>query len=330
MTDTSHRRLGRFLFSLALFAAVLFAWLQRNALYDWLRLHNYQPNAQIAALADQTTMTAYARHMFYINHPAIEDRTVFNQNCPDNGGEQTIVLGCYQPHETGIHLYSVTDPKLNGVEQVTAAHETLHAIYERLSNKDRNYVDGLLQAYYQHDLHDQRLLDTIKAYQSSEPNDVVNEMHSVFGTEVTALPPALEAYYAKYFTNRQQIVSFAAHYQQTFTDNQATADRLLSQIKALEKNIKSQQDQINLMETDLRSKNQSLSAARSDGVDIQTYNAQVTAYNAEVQTYRNLIATYNNLINQHNQLVAQYQAVSVENNQLIQELNSRSATVSAQ
>jgi len=316
--------------SLVMLGLVLVGWLQRNTIYDWLRLHNYQPTSQVVQLTNQTTMTDYARHMFYVNHPAVQDKSNFNQNCPNNGGEQTIVLGCYQQHETGIFLYSVTDPKLNGVEQVTAAHEDLHAIYERLSSKDRTYVDGLLEDFYQHDLKDQRLLDTIAAYKKTEPNDVVNEMHSVFGTEVMNLPPALETYYQKYFTNRQQIVNYAQQYQQTFTNNQAKAAEYLSQIRSTEQELSSLKIQIDDSENSLKSQSQSLESERSTVTNTQSFNARVDAYNVGVEAYKKLIATYNQLVAQHNQLVAQYQAIAVETNQLTQELNSRSAAVSTQ
>src|ERR1700741_2054773 len=108
-------------------------WLKRNAVYDWIRLRNYQVPSQIVQLATDTSMTPSATHLFYVNRPAIQDKNEFNQSCPNNGGERTIILGCYHGHQTGIFLYTVSDPQLNGVMQVTAAHEALHALYERLS-----------------------------------------------------------------------------------------------------------------------------------------------------------------------------------------------------
>lgn len=327
---SSRKQTSGLIFSLTLLAVVAFGWLQRNAIYDWFRLRSYQPDSQVTQLATDTTMTSYAKHLFYVNRPVIEDKSSFNQNCPNNGGEQTIILGCYHSHETGIFLYSVTDPKLTGVEQVTAAHEDLHAIYERLSTKDRNYVNGLLRDYYQHDLKDQRLLDTISAYKKSEPNDVINEMHSVFGTEIANLPPALEAYYQKYFTNRQQIVKYAQQYQSTFTNNQTRATQLLNQIKSLEQQINDLKTQIDRSEANLNAQSQSLESQRPNVTNVQAFNSQVDAYNAAVQKYKKQIVTYNQLIDQHNQLVTEYQAITVENSQLIQELNSRSPTVSTQ
>ena len=327
---------GRQLLSLllvsCLFVGLLMVWLNRLAIYDWWRLRNYQPNSQVVNLTTADTMTGYATHMFYVNRPVIADKAVFNQNCPNDGGEQTIVLGCYHSNETGIYLYSVSDPKLSGVEQVTAAHETLHAIYERLSSKDKTYVNGLLEDFYKHDLKDKRVLDTIESYKKTEPNDVVNEMHSVFGTEVSKLTPALETYYKKYFSNRQKVVAYAQQYQQTFVNNQAQADRDLSQIKTIEQQLSTMKTQIDSQETQLIAENQQLEAERPK-VTNQTaadFRNQVNQYNAQVQTYRTLINQYNALIDRHNNLVNQYQAITTETNQLIKELDSRSSTISSQ
>src|SRR5690348_17199642 len=103
---------------------------------DWLRLRNYQPDASVLTIADATSMTDRARHMFFINHPALQDKAAFHQSCPQYD-EQTIVIGCYESGQRGIFVLKVDDQRLNGVEEVTAAHEMLHAAYERLSNSEQ-------------------------------------------------------------------------------------------------------------------------------------------------------------------------------------------------
>ncbi len=101
---------------------------KRDAIYDWWRLHDYAPPAAAVQFADDTTMTAKARTLFYINHPKLEQSVAFNGECPNNS-EKAIVLGCYHPNQNGIFLFMVNDKTLSGVEQVTAAHEMLHAAY---------------------------------------------------------------------------------------------------------------------------------------------------------------------------------------------------------
>jgi hypothetical protein len=316
-------RLGGVILLVALLIFGSVAAAERQNIYDWLALRNYQAPATIAQLANDTTMNAYARKVFYVNHPDIETKATFYKNCPNNGGEKTVVLGCYHNGQNGIFLLNVTDPRLNGVEDVTAAHETLHAIYDRLSPRERNYVDGLLMDYYLHDLHDKRLLDTIAAYKQSEPNDWVNEMHSVFGTEVAQLPTPLETYYARYFTNRQKIAAYAAQYENAFTSREAqvkqddtTLATLKTQITADEASLQAQQKTIANDQAKLESlKNSS---------DFNGYNAGVPGFNKEVDSYNGLVDTTKNLIDQYNQLVEMRNAIAVEEDQLVQDLSNTS------
>jgi len=303
---------------LAVFSLIAF---NRQNIFDWWKLRGYQPSTAVAGIADQDTMTPYARKIFYVNHPIINDKTTFVKVCPNNGGEQTIVLGCYHSNQAGINLLNVTDTRLNGVEQVTAAHEMLHAAYDRLSSSEKKNVDNLLTNYYENGLKDPRILATIAAYKKSEPKDVVNEMHSVFGTEVANLPPTLEQYYAKYFTNRQAVIALAGAYESEFTSRQATVSAddtklvsLKSQIDALEEDLKNRQSVIS-------SKQQDLNNLRNSG-DFAAYNAAVNPYNALIDAYNYEITRVQGLVDQYNSLLEARNAVALEENQLVNDLNA--------
>lgn len=295
-------------------------------LRDWWILRTYHAPASVQQLAGQDTMTPYARNVFYVNQPDIESKTTFSTNCPNNGGEQTIVLGCYHSDQAGIFLLQVTDPRLNGVEQVTAAHEMLHAAYDRLNSSDKGKVDAMLLDYYNHDLHDQRLLDTIAAYKKTEPNDVVNEMHSIFGTEVANLPQGLENYYKRYFTDRSKVAGYAAQYESAFTSRQAQLDQDKSTLDSL-------QSQINSNEVGLKSKQAAINAAQAqllsqkNNGDISSYNAGVPGYNALIDDYNAEVQSTQSLINQYNQLRLTYNNIVFEQDQLVNELSSSSAPI---
>jgi chromosome segregation ATPase len=210
---------------------------------------------------------------------------------------------------------------LSGVEQVTAAHEMLHAAYDRLSTADRQKIDQQLLDYYHNDLHDQRILDTIDAYKKTEPNDLVNEMHSIFGTEIAGLPPGLEQYYQRYFTNRQQVAAFAAQYQSAFTSKQAALTRLESQLDALKQQIQNTEADLKAKKADVDNRQSQLVAERDSGntaaynAGVAGYNSLVDAYNNEVDSLRGLVNTFNTLVNQHNALV-------LEQSQLRDELDA--------
>ena len=293
---------------------------ERQALFDAWRLRNYQAPAAIAALATQDTMTDYTRHVYYVNHPTLQEKVAFRISCPNNGGEQTIVLGCYHGNQDGISLLSVTDSRLNGVEQVTAAHEALHAIYDRLSSSKRAKVDAMLTDYYIHDVHDQRIIDTINAYKKTEPNDVVNEMHSVFGTEIAALPTGLEQYYQQYFTNRQQVVSFAAQYEAEFTSRDAAVKQDDAQLATLKTQIDSEESDLKAKQATIASQQQTLEQERSSNA--AAYNAAVPGYNDSIDAYNTEIESVRSLITQYNQLVETRNALAVEESSLANALNA--------
>ena len=314
-----HRR-QRVVLVLLLFciAATVGALVERQNLTDWWRLRNYTAPPVVAQLATQDSMTSYARKVFYVNQPNIIGGSGFGDSCPNNGGEQTIVLGCYHSSQSGIYLLNVSDPLLSGVEQVTAAHEMLHAAYERLSGSDRQRVDEMLQSYYDHDLHDARILSTIAAYQKSEPHDVVNEMHSVFGSEVKTLPLALENYYKRYFHNRGQVVANADKYQAQFTSRQtivAQDDAALASLKT----------KIDNQEADLKTKlnsinNQQAVLVKLRSTNVPAYNAAVPGYNQQVDAYNSEADGVQRYIDQFNQLVISRNKVALEEDQLVKEL----------
>ena len=150
---------------LAIVLLVLLAGVdQQQAIGDWLRLRGYTPNQEVTALADTDTFTSTSRHLFYINRPEIIPKSEFVGSCNNTKAEQTIVLGCYHGVQNGIFVLRIAnDSRLNGVMQVTAAHEMLHAAYDRLSNSERTKVNAMLEDYYHHQLKDARIQKTIAA-----------------------------------------------------------------------------------------------------------------------------------------------------------------------
>jgi hypothetical protein len=197
----------------------------------------------------------------------------------------------------------------------TATHEMLHGAYDRLSTKDRNYVDGLLNDFYNNDEHDQRIIDEINLYKKTEPGQVVNEMHSVFGTEAANLPTALETYYQKYFTNRSTVTAFTDGYQSEFTNrtNQINADdiqlaSLKSQISAEEQSLSTQLSQLNSDRARLDSeKNSGQVDAYNSGV--ASFNGEVDAYNSGVDKLQGDITAYNSLVSSRNAIAGELRSL---------------------
>ena len=311
-------------FGLTLFVVLLvvlaYVLARPYAVSDWLRLRNYEPTAEIAALVTDTAMTGTAKHLFYINRPMLLDKPSFAQACP-NADNQTIIIGCYLGGQRGIHVLDVSDERLAGVEQVTAAHEMLHAAYDRLSRAERTRVDALLQDYADNGLADERIKSVLVSYQTTEPGQQHNEMHSIFGTEIANLPEELETYYRQYFDDRSQVTTFASHYQEAFTSRQAALRSYDEQLKTLNSQIDTNTSELEGREKAIKEERQQLDRYRASG-DIERYNAGVDAYNASIGSYNGMLEQTRQMISRYNAIVEQRNAIAAQSAELQQAINS--------
>jgi len=294
---------------------------QRNAIYDAVRLHGYSAPAAVADLATKDTMSSLGRHLFYVNHPQlVSDSATFRADCTVT--EQTIILGCYHPTQQGVFIYNVSDPRLAGIIEVTSAHEMLHSAYDRLSAKDKNYINGLLNDYFTNDVHDQRIIDTVAAYKKTEPKDVVNEMHSIFGTEIANLPTPLENYYKRYFVNRAAVVAFSQNYENEFTSRSAAAAKYEKQLNDLKAKTSAEENDLKAQLAGINAEQARLDSLKASN-QIDQYNAGVAGYNASVDAYNTGVTQYRRDVNSYNSLVQQYNAVAGELKQLYGAIDTR-------
>jgi hypothetical protein len=178
-----------------------------NQILDWWYLRSYTPPARIVQLADRAGMTDEARRIFYRAQPQIEtDRAALVRDCHIKDDE-TIELGCYLSSDK-IYLLDIQQPELADEMVVTAAHETLHAAYDRLSRKEQRQIDAELSAVAG-GIKDADLKKRMADYGQLEPGEEVNELHSILGSEYSNLSPALERYYTRYFANRGEIIALS-------------------------------------------------------------------------------------------------------------------------
>jgi len=308
-------------------AAYAVVWANREAVLDWAALRSYTPSSQMAALVSDDTMTPLAEHYLYINHAKLAGRDEFNKHCT-NETEQSVVLGCYTGNRNGIYVYDVTADELHGVQQVTAAHEMLHQAYDRLSSSERSRIDKMVEDYYKNSLNDDSVKAQIEEYKQSEPDALNNEMHSLFGTEVSNLPSELEDYYKQYFTSRAKVVQYYSNYQSAFTTRKA-------QIAAYDEELKTQKEAIDSLEAEARAELASIDtmksqmdAKRARG-DTSGYNALVSPYNTAIATYNAKVARIKSLISEYNDIVAKRNAIADQEAALQQSLSSKQLPQSA-
>lgn len=308
----NNSKLGFFrrLLAVAFVATVLLLpagiWWQRTNIHDWWRLRNYTPSDQVAALATDTAMTDKARRLFYVYHPRVEGKETFSGYCSEV--EYSIVLGCYVSRR-GIYIFNVTDVRLKGIQEVTAAHEMLHVAYERLSAGERERVDELLKEAFGATLN-QRVKDTITQYANVDPSVVPNELHSILGTELRDLPAGLETYYAQYFSDRRTVVALAEHYDEEFTRRQTLVTDYDTRLATLKERIEKDQAGLDTERLVLSRRAEQLDTLRGNdpanyNAQVDDYNRQVNSYNAQVSSLRARIEAYNGLVIERNTLAEQ-------------------------
>ncbi len=268
------------------------------------------------AIAEQTTMTPEGKRYFYLARPQLDNKTTFNQHCPT--GELTQVLGCYNRNR--IYILDVDKAELEKVEDVTGAHEMLHAAYDRLTAGEKSKVDEELESYYATVI-DPKLRELIAQYDRAEPGERLNELHSILPTQVETLSPTLEEYYKRYFTNRQAIVASYKQYEGVFDSLQSRYDTLKNEIDSLKKEIDvakaeyedaaAEADRLTAQITSLRNRGKS---AESNQL-VPAQNAAVNKVNALANEIKVMVNTYNADVDEVNRL-------ALEQNELVQSLNS--------
>ena len=252
------------LLTVALFAAGAWVLLHRQYVVDQLTVWQYEPTADIVSLADNSGMAEDGRFYFFASTPKlIANQKTYNSSCPRQE-EGSAILGCYVSGK--IYVYDVPDERLAGVPPVTAAHEMLHAVYERMSEGERKTVNDLLEAEYQKLLgaEDAKFRERMEYYARTEPGARDNELHSIIGTEIDNISSELEAHYAQYFDNRDKVVTLHDSYNNQFVALEQDSTSLRSQLERLSEEINTMTNQYN---ADIEALN----------ADIETFNSQAAS-----------------------------------------------------
>lgn len=242
----------------------IWLFLNRQVALDHFIVYKFPPSSQVVAAADRSGLNDNGKFLLYSSVPKIQNRDDFAKSC-SNIGEKTAVLGCYSAQRT--YVLDVTEPRLDGIEEVTLTHEMLHAAYERLNTKDRSYVDGLLEEQYKAN-NDPKLAELLKVYETSEPGERDNELHSILATEVANLSPKLESYYGRYFSSRQKTVALYAKYDSVFEEIKNQQEALVDDLNQRAKSI-----------------NEQISTYNNDAdqltKDIDTFNKNASGYTSQ-------------------------------------------------
>jgi archaellum component FlaC len=303
--------------------ALLLGWTwQGENIRETVQLSKYQASPEIAKLAVDTKMSETGRKIFYLNTPTIEEKKSGLNLCKKEGAkEKTVILGCYVSNR-GIFIQKVSDQRLAGIMQVTAAHEMLHSAYHRLSADDRQQVDRELNQVFEK-LNNPRLKKLIAIYRKQDPKVVTNELHSILGTEVPNLIPFLENYYKRYFSDRSVVVAYAQKYESTFTN-------LMRQAEEIDQKMTEMKPELDRLEASTKQQSRSIEQQRAELNRLQAshrtseYNSRVAGFNRQVDSYNQQVNRLKQQVAAYNKLVKTYNAVSTEEKSLNESLNNGS------
>ena len=242
----------------------------------------------------------------------LEPADKFNGSCQQQAETNNPILGCYSAQR--IFVFDVTNQKLNGIEETTAAHEVLHAAYERLKASERAELDIELRRVYELNKTPE-LEERMAYYQKTEPGEENNELHSILGSEIANVGEVLEQHFGRYFTNRANLLNYYNSYSSVFKS-------VSTQLKTLEQSINQSSNSVNAR---VESYNRSAQQLQVDADEFEAANqrgdfASASEFNraraqlvikqnqleSERESINSEIARINQLRDQYNALVADY------------------------
>ena len=283
----------------------------RQYIVDQVVVWQFKSTSQLDNLVDRSGMNDYGKFLFHASQPNLDATQAFNDEC-DRIENTTSILGCYKNYR--IYIYDISDAQLDGIREVTATHETLHAAYERLSTSEQTRVNALLEAEYSKLATNKDYTERMAFYARTEPGERYNELHSVIGTEVTDISPELETYYSKYFSDRQKVVALNTKYSSVFINLKNRANTLATQLNALSTSINSQSAEYNsdvqVLNKDItlfnsRANSGSFTSQPQFNTERSALSLRVTAINTLRDSVNNDIATYSSTLKEYNSIATE-------------------------
>lgn len=312
---------------LAVISSVLF--LNAATITDYMVARTVAtPTQQVVELADEISLTPRGKDIFYSSQPVLATSA---SAFPCKSGESnSVILGCYGSlslwfDKGQIYILDVKNNQLDGVVQVTAAHEMLHAAYQRLNFIERADVDRMVRAEYEKLKDNPVLKEQMEYYHINEPGQDINELHSILATTVSTLDPALENYYARYFIDRAKVVDLYQHYFQALHQNdeliKSLKVKLDAEAEALSVDTERYEADLQQLNSDIASFNaransggfssrSAFEAARSAlATRAASLNARAESLNTRVNAYNDDVVAINNLSAQTEELYSSLKGV---------------------
>jgi len=312
---------------LLIVALTILSVVYKQFIIDVVHYVTFKPSPAITSIAQKITLTDKGKFYFYASRPELSGRSTFNTKCVRKEANSPI-LGCYSTQQ--IFVFDVTNEKLDGIEQVTSAHELLHAVYERMPQSEKDALAPHLQRDYAR-LADKELIDRMKYYSKNEPGEQNNELFSILGTEFNEVSELLQQEYAKYFSNRSAIVAYHTASHAVFTSLSSRANSIASQLTSLINKINATTKQYNEAAAVVASKVASFNqkaTTKGQFTSQAQFNEARSNLLAEVAALNAQRASIKLDIDRYKKLRADLEAIALESDALNRSIDSQLAPAS--
>ena len=310
----SHKSLLLAVINLCIIVCVVVAAiLNRQYIIDKYNAWEFKPSPEIAQIANDVGLNENGRFYYFASRPELDFAKEFNGECRSRE-QGNAILGCYKNQR--IYIYNVNDERLNGLKEVTAAHEMLHAAYERLPESDKKAVNTLLEKEYSKNS-DAEFSKRMDYYKRNQPGEEYNELHSIIGTEFADISPQLEDYYKRYFNNRSQVVALHSKYSDKFKELKQGSASLRKELENLSISINNASLKYNKDISNLNSEINAFNSRAKNG-DFSSQEDFLNERSYLIKSTRKLEQDRANI----NRYIGQYESKRIEYNKLVDESNS--------
>ncbi len=303
---------------LLIIAAILTAgFLNRDYLLDYFRAMNYEPSSEMAEIRDKIDLTEHGEFIFNVSRPVLDSQNDFNNHCITVASE-TAVLGCYT--NKTIYIYNIESAELEGIREVTAAHELLHAVYARMDDAKKAELLASLKQVYKENM--DVLQDDLDLYADVEREE---EIYVRVGTELADLPDDLEKHYAEIFKDQDKIAAYYNKYSSVFKDLKAELETLTAEMEDLSEQIEAKkvlyETRAGVLSSEIAEFNDCATRAGCFASETEYSNRRAELV-GEQESLNGIYNEITNLVNEYNIRVEAYNADILRNKELNTMINS--------
>lgn len=277
----------------------------------------YRPSAEMSEIRDSLKLAPRGWVIFNASSPELKEKQEFNEYCRESENTAA-VLGCYRGDK--IYVYDINSDELEGIKELTSAHELLHAVYSRMSVQDKDRWGDLAREVY--DKNKEIMGEEIELYDDVQKKE---EMYVRAGTEVKNLPEELEKHFAEIFEDQDLIVSYYDSYIKVFREIEIKTKEIYAKIESLGEQIEAKTSEYEEGASALNTSiNEFNSCARTANCFTSNYvfNRQRAELLGRQNGLMELYNSINEMIDQYNKLVVEYNENVLHGQILNQAINS--------